>query len=67
MRAKNARRPRRAWWKQIREWKEEHPYDSPHVDSEIKPQHLMDEIDRLSGGQAIVTPTWASTRCGPRS
>ena len=24
-------------------------------DTEIKPQHLMREIDRLSGGQAIVT------------
>ena len=26
-----------------------------HRDTEIKPQHLMAEIDRLSGGQAIVT------------
>jgi acetolactate synthase-1/2/3 large subunit len=45
---------RRAWWKQIREWKDQHPYDSPRSDSEIKPQHLMAEIDRLSGGEAIV-------------
>jgi acetolactate synthase-1/2/3 large subunit len=46
---------RRAWWQQIREWKEQHPFQSPTSDSEIKPQHLMAEIDRLSGGQAIVT------------
>ena len=46
---------RRKWWSQIRAWKEERPYDRPHADNEIKPQHLMDEIDRLSGGQAIVT------------
>jgi acetolactate synthase-1/2/3 large subunit len=46
---------RRAWWRQIRAWKEEHPYDAPRSDSEIKPQHLMAEIDRLSGGQAIVS------------
>jgi acetolactate synthase-1/2/3 large subunit len=46
---------RRAWWKQIRDWKEQHPLDAPRSDSEIKPQHLMAEIDRLSAGEAIVT------------
>ena len=52
--AKNAA-PRQAWWKQIREWKAEHPLVAERSDTEIKPQHLMSEIDRLSGGQAIVT------------
>jgi acetolactate synthase I/II/III large subunit len=46
---------RKSWWKQIREWKEEHPFDSPRSESEIKPQHLMAEIDRISNGKAIVT------------
>jgi acetolactate synthase-1/2/3 large subunit len=46
---------RRAWWHQIREWKEQHPLQAVTSDSEIKPQHLMAEIDRLSRGQAIVT------------
>ena len=46
---------RRAWWKQIRDWKAEHPLEAVKSDSEIKPQHLMAEIDRLSGGEAIVT------------
>ena len=46
---------RRKWWTQIRSWKEERPYDRSRAEDEIKPQHLMDEIDRLSGGQAIVT------------
>lgn len=46
---------RRAWANQIAEWKAEHPYDRSTSDSEIKPQHLMSEIDRRSGGQAIVT------------
>jgi acetolactate synthase I/II/III large subunit len=46
---------RRAWWKQIREWKSERPLKPEFSDSEIKPQHLMAEIDRLSGGQALVT------------
>jgi acetolactate synthase-1/2/3 large subunit len=46
---------RRAWWKQVREWKSERPLKPEFSDNEIKPQHLMAEIDRLSGGQAIVT------------
>jgi len=45
---------RRAWWKQIREWKGQHPLEPIFSDSEIKPQHLMAEIDRISGGEAIV-------------
>jgi acetolactate synthase-1/2/3 large subunit len=46
---------RRAWWHQIREWKAEHPLQTVTSDTEIKPQHLMAEIDRISGGRAIVT------------
>jgi acetolactate synthase-1/2/3 large subunit len=46
---------RRAWWRQIREWKEEHPLAPVSSTEEIKPQHLMAEIDRLSGGKALVT------------
>jgi acetolactate synthase-1/2/3 large subunit len=45
---------RRAWWKQIRDWKQQHPLEPIFSDTEIKPQHLMAEIDRLSGGEAIV-------------
>ena len=32
---------RRAWWHQIRAWKEEHPLEVVTSDTEIKPQHLM--------------------------
>ena len=46
---------RRAWWRQIREWKQEHPLQVVTSDTEIKPQHLMAEIDRISGGRAIVS------------
>ncbi len=45
---------RKAWWTQVRAWKQEHPLAPAYSDTEIKPQHLMAEIDRLSGGQAIV-------------
>ncbi len=46
---------RKAWWKQIREWKSEHPLEPVFSATEIKPQHLMYEIDKISGGKAIVT------------
>jgi acetolactate synthase-1/2/3 large subunit len=55
MQPKNAG-ARRAWWGQINAWKTEHPL-LPEISSgeEIKPQHVMAEIDRLSGGDAIVS------------
>jgi acetolactate synthase-1/2/3 large subunit len=53
-RAQNAA-ARQAWWKQIREWKEEHPLIVERSLTEIKPQHLMAEINRLSNGKAIVS------------
>jgi acetolactate synthase I/II/III large subunit len=46
---------RRAWWRQVRTWKEEHPLRAPTSETEIKPQHLMTEIDRISQGQAIIS------------
>jgi acetolactate synthase-1/2/3 large subunit len=45
---------RRAWWTQIRAWKEQHPLVAVTSDAEIKPQHLMAEIDRVSKGDAVV-------------
>src|ERR1041385_9030559 len=60
---------RRAWWRQMRAWMEEHPFDRSVSDSEIKPQHLMTEIDRLSAGNAIITSDvgqhqmWAAQLC----
>jgi len=53
MKDKNAA-PRKAWWAQVKAWKEEHPLEPEMSTDEIKPQHLISEIDRLSGGEAIV-------------
>jgi acetolactate synthase-1/2/3 large subunit len=53
MKEKNSR-SRIEWWKQMRAWKEEHPFSAEKSETEIKPQHLMTEIDRLSGGRAII-------------
>jgi len=46
---------RREWWTRVRGWQNEHPLTPAFSSTEIKPQHLMVEIDRLSGGEAIVT------------
>ncbi len=45
---------RMVWWRQIREWKEEHPFEAPASVDEIKPQHLISEINKISNGEAIV-------------
>ena len=45
---------RREWRSRIRQWSEEHPFSREVSETEIKPQHLMTEIDRLSRGRAIV-------------
>ena len=45
---------RRAWWGQVRGWKEQHPLEPVFGTDEIKPQQLMYEIDRISAGKAIV-------------
>ena len=45
---------RAAWWKQIATWKKEHPLAPVFSADEIKPQHLMAEIDRISQGEAII-------------
>ena len=45
---------REAWRQQIKEWMTEHPFDRTASAEEIRPQHLIDEIDRISGGEAIV-------------
>ncbi|MCW5981891.1 MAG: biosynthetic-type acetolactate synthase large subunit [Bryobacteraceae bacterium] len=45
---------RRDWWRQIRDWQTEHPLTPEISTSEIKPQHVMKEVDRISGGNAIV-------------
>ncbi len=46
---------RAEWWNTIRGWMEKHPLVPVFSMDEIKPQHLMSEIDRISGGEAIVT------------
>lgn len=46
---------RKAWWTKVRDWKQEHPLEPAMGDTVIKPQQVIAEIDRISGGNAIVT------------
>lgn len=48
--------PRRldAWWSQIEAWKAHAPLTYQRSSDVIKPQQLCEELDRLTGGQAIV-------------
>src|SRR6185503_2117297 len=45
-----------AWWKQLREWQEEHPlrYEAGK-DGEIKPQFMVEALHRATNGDAILT------------
>src|SRR5919199_167132 len=44
------------WWERIRSWRGEHPlgYDDS-VDSEIKPQYMIEAMYEATGGDAIIT------------
>jgi acetolactate synthase-1/2/3 large subunit len=48
---------RREWLEQIEKWRSEHPFRYRHDDREfhMKPQAVMEELDRQTGGEAIVT------------
>ncbi len=49
------RTERLAWLDHIRQLKREHPFCYEASDTEIKPQHLMEKLDRIGAGEAIVT------------
>ncbi|MBK5117469.1 MAG: acetolactate synthase large subunit, partial [Thermoleophilia bacterium] len=44
------------WWEQIADWRKEYPlaYEDS-ADSEIKPQFMVEELYRVTGGDAIIT------------
>src|SRR5260370_1335838 len=42
------------WWKQIEDWKAHAPLTYARSHEVIKPQHLCEELERLTGGEAII-------------
>ena len=43
-----------AWWRQIEAWKAHAPLTYRRSSEVIKPQQLCEELDRITGGQAII-------------
>ena len=54
-RGQQLRAERLAWMDHIRQMKREHPFRYEASDTEIKPQYLMEKLDRIGAGEAIVT------------
>ncbi len=46
---------RQSWFDQIASWKREHPFFCDDEDEVIKPQRVIEELHRLTGGNAIVS------------
>jgi acetolactate synthase-1/2/3 large subunit len=47
--------PRAAWWKTLRGWSAEHPFRYRRRKGVIMPQAVIEELHRLTGGEAVVT------------
>jgi acetolactate synthase-1/2/3 large subunit len=44
-----------SWWQQIQQWKDYSPLTYQNSDTEIKPQYLIEELYKLTNGDAIVS------------
>jgi acetolactate synthase-1/2/3 large subunit len=44
-----------AWVKQIQDWKAKYPYSYKDSDTELKPQYVIEMIDEMTEGNAIVS------------
>ena len=45
---------RALWWERLRAWQQEQPLGYAGSRDEIKPQHVIRELHRLTGGEALV-------------
>jgi acetolactate synthase-1/2/3 large subunit len=48
-------RPRTAWFEQIGKWKHRYPFCYRETEGTIKPQHVIEEISRITEGKAVIT------------
>jgi acetolactate synthase I/II/III large subunit len=48
-------RDRNAWWSQINAWKQRYPFHYLDDSPTAKPQYVIEEINRQTGGDAIIT------------
>ena len=47
--------PREKWWKTLKDWQKRHPFTYKRRRGVIMPQAVIEELHRLTGGEAIVT------------
>ena len=43
-----------SWRKQIDEWKKQYPLDYEHSGADVKPQYVIEELSKLTHGEAII-------------
>jgi acetolactate synthase I/II/III large subunit len=48
-------RDRNAWWTQINAWRQKYPFKYLDDSATAKPQYVIEEINRQTGGNAIIT------------
>jgi acetolactate synthase-1/2/3 large subunit len=48
-------RERSKWFEQIKEWKNNYPFSFNHGDGLPKPQYVIEQISKITGGEAIIT------------
>jgi len=47
-------RERQGWWEQIRAWQKQYPLGYEAGGEEIRPQYVIEELSRRTGGEAII-------------
>jgi len=45
---------RESWWNKLNEWRNSVPFSCEYSTTEIKPQHLIEELYRVTNGDAII-------------
>jgi acetolactate synthase I/II/III large subunit len=48
-------RDRGAWWNQLNQWRQKHPFKYLDDSKNAKPQYVIEELNRQTGGEAIIT------------
>ena len=43
------------WWSQINEWRKVHGLNMKHQNDEMKPQQVVEALDKMTNGEAIIT------------
>lgn len=50
----NGKQNREDWWGKLNEWRDAAPFSCDYSETEIKPQQLIEELHRVTNGEAII-------------